>query len=273
MYTQVAKALFRLWPFPYGHVRVMDALNPPFLPPGDVTTRLKRYNLPFRYDPNTYIGRFIYYRGMFEEQILLAIEGHLARGGTFVDVGANVGLHTVVASHLVGVSGSVIAFEPGSTMRVRVQENLRLNGLLNVDLRPYALGRTAGHADLYVLDETNDGESTLAKPLGKCRSESVEIRVLDDELANVRGDCVVKIDVEGAEMDVLRGATRFVREVKPKAIFVECIGAYLQRFGSSRDEVHRWLRDAGYDIRTLVRGSWVKTIEPVDGDLMAVRIE
>lgn len=257
MRTALSKAMFRAWPFPFGHVSVMEALKPPQLPLGDVTTLLKRYGLQFRYDPNSYIGKFIYYRGIFEEQILRSIEGNLRRGTTFIDVGANVGLHTVVAANLVGPGGSVIAFEPGSTMRARVQQNLKLNRLQNVDLRPYAIGRATGSADLYVLDESNDGESTLAKPQGKCRSESVEIRTLDDELTHVSGDCVVKIDVEGAEMEVLLGAEQFVRRVRPRAIFVECIDVYLKRFGSTRREVMNWLHSAGYETRALIRGRWV----------------
>lgn len=272
MYTLLAKTLFRMWPFPYGHVTVMNALRPAPLPAGDVTTKLKRYGALFRYDPNTYIGQFLYYRGIYEEQILRTIEDCLRPGMTFVDVGANVGLHSVVAAHLVGPRGKVIAFEPGSTMRARAEQNFMLNRLRNVDLRPYALGQSPAHANLYWLDEGNDGESTLAKPSNECRSESVEIRTLDDELQGL-GNCVVKIDVEGAEMGVLRGAARFVREAKPKAIFVECFDAHLRRFGASRDEVFRWLAEAGYDIRVLVRGSWMRACEPVDGDLMAVPIK
>jgi FkbM family methyltransferase len=266
MRAEISRAIFHMWPFQFGHVSVMEALKPPPLQRADVTTRLKRYGLQFRYDPNSYLGKFIYYRGIFEEQILRSIERDLRRGTTFIDVGANVGLHTVVAADLVGAAGTVIAFEPGSTMRARVQQNLRLNGLLNVDLRPYALGRARGSADLYVLDETNDGESTLAKPKGQCRSESVEIRTMDDELSNVNGDCVVKIDVEGAEMEVLLGAAQFVRRVRPRAIFVECVDAYLRRFGGSRREVIAWLHSAGYETRALVRGRWIQMDASFDRD-------
>lgn len=273
MNITLAKTLFRAWPFPYGHVRVMDAINPPQLPRGDVTTKLKRYDLLFRYDPNSYLGRFVYYRGIFEEKIVRSIEANLEPGMTFIDVGANIGQHTIIAAHLVGIRGTVIAFEPGSSMRARVLMNLNLNELSNVDLRPIALGSAPGAAELYMPDATNDGESTLAKPKGRCQSEVVEIRTLDDEVTEIKGGCVLKIDVEGSEMEVLRGAEKFVRRVRPKAIFVECIDAYLRKFGATREQVYDWLKSAGYDVRVLVRGSWVHVDQPIDGDIMATPSE
>lgn len=87
----ICKAIFRAWPFAFGHVRLITTLNPPHVDEARVTTKLRRYGLAFEYDPNTYIGRYIYYRGIFEEAILRAIECRLSPGMTFIDIGANIG--------------------------------------------------------------------------------------------------------------------------------------------------------------------------------------
>jgi len=249
----------------------MNALNPPALPQTEVTTRLKRYGLRFRYDPNTYTGRFLYYRGIFEEQILLAIERMLGPGMTFVDVGANIGVHTVVTSKLVGQSGSVISFEPGQQARARLKQNIALNQLSNITVHSCALGRESGTATLYTINKRNDGQCTLVSDGTSCRTEMVDVMTLDSVIheSDVSRGCVLKIDVEGGEMDVFEGGKNFIREARPKAIFVECIDSYLKRFGSSSAELLEWLWSAGYVTKALIRGSWAEIDSPVDCDMMA----
>jgi FkbM family methyltransferase len=267
MKQTLARTLLRTWPFQFGHVRLMDAINPPRVPAALVTTPLRRYGMPFRYDPNTYIGRFIYYRGIFEEQIIRTIENHLSEGTTFIDVGANIGLHTVIAAKLVGSSGRVIAFEPARLARSRLLENIEINHLKNVTVHPYAVGAVAGTAQLYSPDASNDGEATLAVRSGQ--SESIEIKTLDSLLADVSGPCVMKIDVEGGEVNALKGAGEFIRRARPHALFVECIDRFLAQLGSSSAELFQLLWDAGYTTRALVRGSWVQVTTPIDCDLIA----
>lgn len=269
MRTLIARAVFSAWPFGFGHVGLMKMLSPPWIPAGDRTRTLRRYGLRIQYDPNTEIGRYLHYRGSFEEEILRAIERQLRPGATFVDVGANIGLHTIVAANLVGKHGRVIAFEPGSPMRSRLLRNLEINELTNVDVRPYALSRAEGVAELYMPNKYNDGQSSLA-PSADSRSESVQLRTLDHEMRGVdfSAGCVLKIDVEGSEADVLIGGREFIRNVKP-TMFVECIDGYLKKRGSSGAEVFQFLRDAGYELRALHRGKWEPVTQPVDCDLMA----
>lgn len=263
MRAALSKAAFRCWPFPFGHVTVMEALRPPKVAADRVTTKLRRYGLRFDYNPNSEIGRYIYYRGIFEEQVLRTIEGCLQPGMTFIDVGANIGLHTVVAAKLVGSKGHVIAFEPLSRARKQATENIRLNKLTNVILHADAVGKEIGSARIHLIDGSNDGQSTLQPGDGRAHPyEDIRVVTLDAALKEIP-NCVMKVDVEGGEMDVLRGAEGFIRNSRPKAIFVECVGDYLKRFGSTRRDVIAWLHSAGYETRALIRGRWV----PVGADL------
>lgn len=268
MNGSLARTLFRAWPFSFGHVRIMEALAPPRLAEREVTTNLRRYGLKFRYDPNSYIGQYVYYRGIFEEKILRTIEECLLPGDTFVDVGANIGLHTVVAAKLIGPQGRVIAFEPQSMCRARVLQNISLNDLQNVKLHPYAVGREPGTAKIYNIDGSNDGQATLRPERENCPHEDVSVVPLDSMAVS---DCVMKIDVEGAEMEVIRGAWKTLQEQRARHVFVEVVDSYLARFGSSRREVLQALQNAGYTLRGLIRGRWVPVSPdtPQDMDVWA----
>lgn len=265
MKQTLCRAAFRAWPFSFAHVTLMGLLNPPLTGKREVTTKLRRYGLKFSYDPDSYIGQFIFYRGIFEEAILRKIEQHLNPGDTFVDIGANIGLHSVVASKLVGPKGQVVAFEPAAAARARLAGNLALNQISNVTVHGSALGRAEGEAKLYNLDPTNDGQATLAYA-PNARSEHVKVQTLDS-----LGLCpnVMKIDVEGAEMEVLSGGVNTLKYFRP-VLFLECIDQYLRKFGSSSKDLFTFLRDHGYSIRTLRRSSWVPADAAVDCDLIAL---
>ena len=123
-HRHMARAAFRAWPFQWGHDRIMRRLRAPDLPETQRVGRLRRYGVRIRYNPSSYIGKYIYYRGLFEEPILRTIEQELDRDATFIDVGANIGQHTLVASTL---AANVVAFEPQATVRQALQENLALS--------------------------------------------------------------------------------------------------------------------------------------------------
>jgi FkbM family methyltransferase len=247
----------------------MQALSPANVGTSEVTTTLRRFGIPFSYDPNSYIGRFIWHRGIFEEAVLKSIAGHLKPGMTFIDIGANIGQHTCVAAKLVGPTGRVVSFEPGSVARARLLRNVALNGFRNVQVHDCALGNRDSTAVLHRLDPDNDGHASIAPTTTPgSADEHVVVKTLDSVL-EVTGPCVVKIDVEGAEVSVLEGATRLLHEQKPRAIFVECVDAYLKKFGSSGGELFELLTGAGYTVYVLRRGSWHEAQMPCDGDLMA----
>jgi FkbM family methyltransferase len=272
-----AEAVFALWPFSFAHERLMDVIAPPYRT-GSMSTRIRGYPLRIAFDGGSYIGRFLDYRGIYEEGVIRKLASLLSPGMGFVDVGANIGLHCLVAAHKVGASGRVLALEPQRLVYERLKANIVLNGLSQVTALNIAVGVTESELTLYQLSDANDGLATLALTADERSSshETVHVVRLDSLINSVFGDAlpdVIKIDVEGAELEVLRGATNAFTRSQPNYVFVECIERHLNRFNATSGMLIRWLADAGFQVTGLRAGMWIP-VRPEDGvsmDLMATR--
>lgn len=152
------------------------------------------------------------------------LRAYLTRGMVVLDVGANTGLYTSIIAACVGPSGRVFAFEPIPYLARRVRENAELNRLTNVDVLEAAVGAEAGRSDLHLSAAGGDGWASLyAWNWSGPETLSVPILTLDDwlEASSMARVDLVKIDVEGAELDVLRGAGRSLASGKIGALIVE----------------------------------------------------
>ena len=139
------------------------------------------------------------------------LRNHLRRGMTFVDVGANVGLFTVIAGHLVGPNGTVISYECGHEALALLRTNVSMNWLDDrVTVVASAVSEKHGISEFAVpAGQLGLGSTTASRPVE--RSEIVETyevptEPLADRLLNLQFVDLVKVDVEGAELEVLRGA-------------------------------------------------------------------
>jgi FkbM family methyltransferase len=169
--------------------------------------------------------------------------GALHSGDLFVDVGANIGIYTLlIASH----GCDVIAVEPARDARRLLEVNLRLNGL-NATIVPAALGRVSGQGALTAeLGSMNYlvPNATEAGAPGEPVTE-VAVTTLDDVLGD-RTAAGVKIDVEGFELDVLLGASRTLGEQRVGVLQLEWNSMARERFGRGRHEIAQTLLDADY---------------------------
>ena len=86
-------------------------------------------------------------------------------GDVFVDVGANIGLYTLIAAHIVGASGRVYAFEPGSETYRRLLSNVQLNQMTNVSCHELALSDSTARLDMNMSTDGYDAWNSLAKPI------------------------------------------------------------------------------------------------------------
>jgi FkbM family methyltransferase len=175
-------------------------------------------------------------------------------GEVFIDCGANIGVYTLMAANLVGPSGSVIAVEPGEDSVRRLRRNVELNRDVPVTIINKAFSDTEGVSQLYHTGEGPAAFSLVAA--GQSRdSECVEMTTLDltvQELGLDRLDCL-KIDVEGFEPLVLRGASQSLRRFRPKVIFeVNSAGAH--RSGRPVSEAWDLLKDMGYCFYRMTEG-------------------
>jgi FkbM family methyltransferase len=151
----------------------------------------------------------------------------LAPGGTFLDVGASTGATALPVTKRFGESVRVIAYEPAEAAGGLLLATLARNGIGHVEVRNFAVSSTPGNATFreYLPDETGqtpwtpEASSLTGGLLPDLASKEIEVRVVtldEDALPSLGGDpLVVKIDVEGFECEVLKGAERLIAERQP----------------------------------------------------------
>jgi FkbM family methyltransferase len=178
------------------------------------------------------------------------LEAVLRPGDTCYDVGANLGVYTLWAAGLVGPAGQVHAFEPVPATMAVLGALVRRNRLDQVVLAPYAAGATVGETGLRLYQGASDRAHAVADAR---HADHVAPRTtLDAYVARHRPPDLVKIDVEGAETDVLRGAADLLAWRAP-ALLVEMPPGRLARGGGGpgQEEFVGRLLDAGYQLFNL----------------------
>jgi FkbM family methyltransferase len=258
---RIARLFVRLLPTDVGLWRMKQYLPGTAGLPDEMVARLRGFPLRLTFRPRTYLGWHLFYRGIYEERIVRTCHRLLRPGMTFVDVGANVGLYSIIASNAVGPNGRVIAVEPQPDLAAMTARNASLNLQHNIDVNACALGESVGKAFLYQASTTNDGAATMRLGNGEISfGEPIAVtvetlsRLLQKrEVSEVGG---MKIDVEGAELAVLKGFSEELAKRRPEFIFVECIDAHLRRFGTTAEELLQFLQGCGFKLFCLYRGRW-----------------
>jgi FkbM family methyltransferase len=162
-------------------------------------------------------GRLICYFGPKFDDIHEFLKLYLKEGMVFVDVGANIGSHAITAARLVGAKGSVYAFEADLDTYRLLLANIELNHLHNVTVRQTCVSDEVGTVSFF--KHKDSAKSSIVD-----RGEKVAVTLPADKLDNmippdVRID-ILKVDVEGAEMRALAGATRIFSSPQPPSIVI-----------------------------------------------------
>lgn len=172
-----------------------------------------------RFNPGNSVASYLL--GKAEEPLQNLLQLWLSPGMTVYDVGANVGFLTVIAARLVGDSGKVYAFEPVSSLANQAEYNANLNEFRQVAIYRNALGNRDGEAAFQLASDVMTGalvSKQTAESLGS--TVAVEVRKLDTlvEIDKLAPPDLIKIDVEGAEADVLDGGSEVLPEARPLLI-------------------------------------------------------
>lgn len=164
------------------------------------------------------------------------------------DVGANIGFASLRLAERVGPSGTVIAFEPFPFTFAKLQRNLSLNPKLPVKPHPVALGSAIGEAKLAVVKADNLGRNKI-QPLPNGDGVHVNLTTVDEFCAkhHIAQVDLLKLDVEGYEMQVLLGARQLITRCKP-GLLVEIGDENLRAQGSSPAELVEFLHKSGYTV-------------------------
>jgi FkbM family methyltransferase len=161
---------------------------------------------------DTYIGRSLELYGEYSPVELDFYAFILRPGDDVIDAGANIGALTLAFSRLVGEKGSVLAFEPQRLIYHVLCANLAINAIENVAAAQVALGAEPGMIRVPLLrpkEHLNFGGLTI----GGDRGEPARVRTIDS--MPVRNLRLIKIDVEGAELEVIKGADQTIRRLRP----------------------------------------------------------
>lgn len=200
--------------------------------------------------------------GEFEREELDLLLGLMDEADVFVDVGANIGYYSLLARYR---QKQVVAVEPQATNFRFLCESLVANGWLDAEAYPVGLGRQPGIATLYGISST--GASLLPGWAGASTSwrQIIPVTTLDRILAGRFLDrrILVKIDVEGAEHDVLLGAAETMsRIVKPTFLVEICLGEFSPNGNTRFSDTFRLFRQSGYECR--LPGAEDRLVTPAD---------
>ncbi|MBI3772178.1 MAG: FkbM family methyltransferase [Gammaproteobacteria bacterium] len=213
-------------------------------PLGERTIRTQ-YNFIYKADLGDWLGQYVYLTGTYEPPTARIISSLLSSGDTFIDVGANSGFFTLLASSCVGPSGKVISFEPVPAMSKRLLENLSLNSMRNVELHKIAISNSEGIISLFEGPEGHKGISSLRPINNSATTIKVNTRTLDSFSPSFNSVKLIKIDVEGAEQLALEGMTDIISRFHPYLI-IEVTDEYLRPFGHTAMSLANKLTDVGY---------------------------
>jgi len=194
--------------------------------------------------------RIVYFCGRhYDLGPQLALRNVLRPGDTFVDIGANIGLMTLLAAHAVGPTGVVYAFEPNPDCCERIRLHVTRNGLTQVHVHP--VGLSDQDAMLSLTRETGSSvHGSFAPPPDEATVTAryaVPVRRGDDLLgrAPINRPMVIKIDVEGFECRTLRGLAATIERHTP-IVLAEVVAGHLARAGSTVAELFDLMHGFGY---------------------------
>ena len=205
-------------------------------------------------DPNDLISRVILETGAWDEATWSAIERRLGSGATFVDIGAHEGYCSLKASRIVGPTGCVIAVEPNPQMVRLLDENIRVSGTNVIAVKSVACSDSDSTLELFSAASANTGSTSFSRSnaslygpadqVHKVRTRRLDAIIREADISRVD---VVKIDVEGAELLVLKGGIETFSRYRP-VLLVELEDRLLNSMGTSSAEVIAFLDSCGYRI-------------------------
>ena len=229
---------------------------------------LMRDGVMFLAQPSVPLGWNVALFGTYEPYFRDIIRAVLPAGGVALDIGANVGWHTLLMARSVGETGRVLAAEANPSVRRRLEGNLRLNRFPRVEISPYAVAEREGAVEFWgpSADSAGSGDGHMAPGGAANRQEiiRVETRSVDAVCGAARIERLdlMKIDVEGFEWPVLQGAEKTIASFRPHIVF-EFNTEYAARGGGDAELLSKFFERHRYRLFAIGR-SWAEAVKPGD---------
>lgn len=203
------------------------------------------------------------FTGNFEPDETAFVKANVKQGDIAIDVGANFGWFTLMLSQLVSQRGQVHAFEPVSETADLLHRNIELNGVKNVHMSAIALDAADATRDLYLPDVGISGSFVLHHYANDYKVQQVPTMTLDTyvKLHNLPRVDFIKADIEGAELNMLKGASQTLKAFRP-TLLLEVQASSTRLFGHEPQAVFQFLAEHGYDASFLEARGKTSLIEP-----------
>ncbi len=164
-----------------------------------------------------------FYLNKFETNTILFFKEIINSGDIIFDVGANIGIYSIVAGKKVGINGKVFAFEPAEWAQKRLLDNFKLNKLVNIKIITAGVSDLEGDTLFYLCEDdayNSLGENPMQKII---KEEMIKVITLDEfcRRENITRVNIIKIDTEGADYLVLKGAKNILSKKSAPIIFCE----------------------------------------------------
>jgi FkbM family methyltransferase len=276
-------AIFKILRWVFSVIRAVDRANISLL--RIIPSKTKRILIRKIYKPLTstlpevielnglslYIPRDLDYSYVLyehEPQTQRIIKEFVKPGMIVVDVGANIGYLTLIMAQLVGPEGKVYAIEPGPDNLEFLQKNIQLNGISNVVVLPFAVGTERRNQSFY-LRKAGTLHSLHAEANAVVKTVQVQVAPLDELIEEKQVD-LVKIDVEGGEIEVLKGMRQLLESNVGLRLVVEWNPSALKRAGHEAEELPKLLQEAGFHVSGISEETkCLQSLEQILNDIRA----
>ncbi|HTE27189.1 FkbM family methyltransferase [Flavitalea sp.] len=248
IFASVLKLFFKINVFEHHFFGVHKRLIKPLNLFEGVTKTIRFKNvLVLDLDIKDWIPQQLYFLGKYEEKELKFLESSLRPGDVFVDIGANIGLFSLVASGLVKEAGKIYAFEPFSSNYTRLASHISQNGITNIVAEKLAI--SSGESSISLSDSSDGLNTGMISEFGSGGeiSETVSATTLDSYKSLHINQPIrfVKMDIEGGEYNALRGMQEILTNDRP-LLLIELDDRLLVKAGTSAKAIEEWLTRFNY---------------------------
>ena len=194
--------------------------------------------------PNDAIANHLKTIGLWEPHFKIVVDNLIKKGDTVIDAGANFGYNSVIMGNKIGPNGALIAFEPQRIIYQQLCGNLILNNIYSGYPLNAAVGQEESTVSLspvnYDSNWVNIGDTSIGEG-----GEEVRVCRIDDIIETEVN--FIKIDVQGFELDALKGAKNIINNYHPD-IFIEVEPHQLAKFNVNVDDLFNYIKSFGYEI-------------------------
>jgi FkbM family methyltransferase len=208
---------------------------------------VQREGINYKLDISDLVDHFIYFG--FREDAKEKLYSFIKPGMTVLDIGTNMGVTALHFSQRVGTTGKVIGFEPDKINYDKATTNIALNNFKNIVVENIGLGNENTTMKLYLVNDENRGMNRILTSTVPYPFIEIPVRVLDDFIKEhpLKKIDLIKIDVEGFEMNILQGATSIIKQYRP-ILFIELDDNNLKAHGHSAKDLISFVKAFDYEI-------------------------